>query len=380
MGARAPKVMDAKKPYVIATIIVVIYTGMYVSSKAAFNHGMNTFVFIFYRQAAASLILLPMALLLERTNLRSLSFGLLMKLFFCALIGEYTKSKFDECKYEVHISNSGICPVGNSTPVITFCLALLFRMEVLKLRSSHGIAKVAGVGFCPAGALVIAFYAGSSLSPVNHHRAFAAGATHMPSPPRRETWIIGTFLVVLGNGTWSLWIILQAALLTKYPNRMLVTTVQCVFSKVQSFVVASVAERDFSRWKLGLDVSLLAVIYSGFVVTGVANYMQAWCLEMKGPVFLAAWSPLVFVLTTFCSSLFLGEIVHLGSIVGGILLVCGLYSLLWGKNKESKTTPRSRVNAIEGVQDEQEKIHQEKEQGYKEESKEETSTSATEQV
>jgi drug/metabolite transporter (DMT)-like permease len=58
--------MEAKKPYLIALITQLIYTGMFVVTKAAFNHGINTFVFIFYRQAAASILMLPIALLLER--------------------------------------------------------------------------------------------------------------------------------------------------------------------------------------------------------------------------------------------------------------------------------------------------------------------------
>lgn len=58
--------MEAKKPYVIAIVVQLIYAGMFVVSKAAFNHGINTYVFIFYRQAAASLLLLPIALVLER--------------------------------------------------------------------------------------------------------------------------------------------------------------------------------------------------------------------------------------------------------------------------------------------------------------------------
>lgn len=45
--------MEEKKPYMIAIIIQVIYTGTFVISKAAFDQGMNTFVFIFYRQAAS---------------------------------------------------------------------------------------------------------------------------------------------------------------------------------------------------------------------------------------------------------------------------------------------------------------------------------------
>jgi len=58
--------METKKPYVIAVVIQLIYAGMFVVSKAAFDHGMNTFVFIFYRMVAASLLLVPIAITLER--------------------------------------------------------------------------------------------------------------------------------------------------------------------------------------------------------------------------------------------------------------------------------------------------------------------------
>jgi hypothetical protein len=40
------------------------------------------------------------------------------------------------------------------------------------------------------------------------------------------------------------------------------TTVQISFASVQAFVVAVASERDFSKWKLGWDVSLVAIIYS----------------------------------------------------------------------------------------------------------------------
>ncbi|PVH31493.1 hypothetical protein PAHAL_9G159600 [Panicum hallii] len=74
----------------------------------------------------------------------------------------------------------------------------------------------------------------------------------------------------------------------------------CLFSTAPCFVVAVVAERDFSKWRLRLDVSLLAVLYSGFMVTGVSYYLQTWCIEMRG-----------------------GPI-----IVGGILLVGSLYTMV----------------------------------------------------
>jgi hypothetical protein len=54
----------------------------------------------------------------------------------------------------------------------------------------------------------------------------------------------------------------QAAVLKEYPNSMIVTVAQCMFSTVQSFIVAVIAERDFSRWKLRFDFSLLAILYN----------------------------------------------------------------------------------------------------------------------
>ena len=57
--------MDGRKPYILAIMIRVIVAGMFVINKAAMDHGLNGFVFVFYRQAAASLLLLPIALLVE---------------------------------------------------------------------------------------------------------------------------------------------------------------------------------------------------------------------------------------------------------------------------------------------------------------------------
>lgn len=85
---------------------------MFVVSKAAFNQGMNTYVFIFYRQAAGSILLLPLALLHQRKNTRSApSFVLLLKLFFCALIGiTFSLNMYHvSLNPQVHLRNCGGC-------------------------------------------------------------------------------------------------------------------------------------------------------------------------------------------------------------------------------------------------------------------------------
>uniref|UniRef100_A0ACD5WKM1 Uncharacterized protein n=1 Tax=Avena sativa TaxID=4498 RepID=A0ACD5WKM1_AVESA len=344
--------MDArKKPYIVAVIIQLIYTGMFVVSKASFNQGMSTYVFIFYRQASGSILLLPLAILQQRKNARPApSFALLLKLFVCALIG----ITFSLNLYHVSLkftSATVAAATDNSLPAVTFFLALLLRMEAVNAKSPSGIAKLVGVALCVAGVLTVALYACPSLSPLSHSHLAPPGAPRTRA--EGGAWMKWTFLMVVANSAWSLWIVLQAALLREYPDKLVVTAVQCVFSALQSFVVAVAAERDLSRWKLRLDVSLLAVAYSGLMVMGVAYYLQAWCVEMKGPVFLAAWTPMCFVLTTLCSSFLLGETVRFGSVLGGILLVGGLYGVLWGKSNEKgeqedmdigSTTPRGEMD------------------------------------
>jgi hypothetical protein len=86
-------------------------------------------------------------------------------------------------------------------------------MEHVKLKSLSGVAKIAGVALCLAGVLVIALYAGPSMSPVNHHHAFAS-ASHASSAAHvvtRSAWVKWTFLMVLANTAWSLWIVLQVS-------------------------------------------------------------------------------------------------------------------------------------------------------------------------
>jgi len=83
-------------------------------------------------------------------------------------------------------------------------------------------------------------------------------------------------------------------------------------------------------------------------VTGLTYYLQAWVIEKKGPVFLAMSTPLALIMTMFSSAILLGEIISLGSLLGGLLLVGGLYSVLWGKSREQKVNGGSSLTVEEG--------------------------------
>ncbi|CAH2057474.1 unnamed protein product, partial [Thlaspi arvense] len=109
-----------------------------------------------------------------------------------------------------------------------------------------------------------------------------------------------------------------------------------LFSCIQSAVWAVAMERKASSWKLGWDVNLLSVAYCGIIVSAVAYCLRVWVIEAKGPVFAATFTPFSLIMTAICSAILWKEALHWGSACGALLLVGGLYSVLWGKHREAK--------------------------------------------
>ncbi|KAJ4966359.1 hypothetical protein NE237_018208 [Protea cynaroides] len=328
--------MDAKKPYLVVVLIQFIYAGMFMISKAAFNGGMNNFVFVFYRQAAATIFLVPIAIIFERKTAPPLSFKVFCKIFALSLCGITLCLNIYNVAL-IYTSATLAAATANTLPVTTFFLAVLLRMEAVNFRTISGNVKSLGVIFCMAGAATLAFYKGPHLKPLTHlhllgyhnHEAHLVSTVHSS-----KTWIKGVFIMLASNTLWGLWIVLQGLVLKSYQSKLLLTTLQCFLSTIQSFVIAIALERNLHKWKLHWDVGLVAVAYCGFVVTGLTFYLQSWCIEKKGPVFLAMSTPLSLIITMVCSSLFMSELISLGSVLGGIFLVGGLYAVLWGKSKE----------------------------------------------
>ncbi|GAV88703.1 EamA domain-containing protein, partial [Cephalotus follicularis] len=117
---------EHKKPYLTVFLIQSIYTVMFLLSKAAFNGGMNNFVFVFYRQAAATVFLAPLALFFERKTTPPLRFVAFCKIFMLSLCG-ITLSLNIYGIALVYTSATLAAATTNSLPVITFFLAVLLR-------------------------------------------------------------------------------------------------------------------------------------------------------------------------------------------------------------------------------------------------------------
>ncbi|PNY12405.1 auxin-induced protein 5ng4-like, partial [Trifolium pratense] len=72
----------------------------------------------------------------------------------------------------------------------------------------------------------------------------------------------------------------------------------------------------------------------GLVGTGLCYVAMAWCVKQRGPVFTAAFTPLLQMFVAVLDLWLLKEEIYLGSVVGSVLVISGMYMLLWGKSKD----------------------------------------------
>ncbi|WJX46655.1 hypothetical protein P8452_33434 [Trifolium repens] len=112
-------------------------------------------------------------------------------------------------------------------------------------------------------------------------------------------------------------------------STIVIAAYRLAFATVTTIPLALIFERY-----LGWDVRLFTVAFSGIMASGVMVLVLAWVVQTKGPLYASTFNPLMLLFVAFVASMLLDEKLNLGSILGGALIVCGLYTVLWGKSRE----------------------------------------------
>ncbi|KAH7663587.1 WAT1-related protein [Dioscorea alata] len=205
------KKTSSLKLYLAIILIRIIYAGLQILGKAALDGGMNTAVFVFYRQALASVVMSPVAFFVEWKSAPPLGFKVGFKIFILALLGTTMSMNFhmSALSYTTPTLASAII---NSIPAMTFILSVILRVESLKPRKLSGIAKITGVALSLAGVVVIALYIGPFIKSLNPHYVFGDENHERnggQANQNKKFWLIGTSLMTITNITWALWLVLQ---------------------------------------------------------------------------------------------------------------------------------------------------------------------------
>nr|CAB3500476.1 unnamed protein product [Digitaria exilis] len=241
-------------PHGLMILAQLFFTLLYFITEAAFNRGLNPYVYVTYRHLLVACVLWPFAYFYEKGSLT-------LNMYFSSL--KYTSPTF-------------VTSMVNAVASITFVIAIILRMEIVDVRSLRGLAKIAGTMVSFAGVGTISLYKG-------------AGVKNLWKPPIRihgsgpvvvhESWVKGSLLAVASCICWSVCFILQ---------------------------------RNLEDWLIGFGLKFWCVVYTGIACNGLTVVIQLWCNKKKGPVFVTMFNPLLTVMVTILAYFIFGENLYVG--------------------------------------------------------------------
>ncbi|KAI3467494.1 hypothetical protein Pfo_024157 [Paulownia fortunei] len=329
--------MESSLPFMGMVLAVTSLATNMIVSKMAMSNGTSFFILSVYSNALATLILFPCGFLFHRSKRPPLTFPILCRIFLLACfgcladIGSYAGIKNSSPTLGTELLNL--------VPGFTYILAIIFRMEGFNWRRSSDLSKSLGTLVSISGASIVTLYKGPAII----NKALTLDSTALLSSSQ-QNWILGGILLAIAAFSTAAWSIVQTSILKIYPAEMIIVAVYCLFVTTQSTLVALIAEKDLSAWKLQAEMGLVAVFYAGIINITFRLYTMSWCLSRTGPLFVSLFNPLTIVISVVIGVIFFHEVLYFGSVAGAVVLVIGFYAVIWGKAKESKMKKGTEVS------------------------------------
>ncbi|XP_022743182.1 WAT1-related protein At2g39510-like isoform X3 [Durio zibethinus] len=266
-------------PYMAMVFMRLGSAGLPIVAKYALNKGMSQHVLVVYRFAIATLVLAPFAIVFDRKVRPRMTLSVFLQILLLGLLEPAIDQNlyYTGMKYTTATVATALC---NVLPAFVFLLAWVCRLEKVNMRKMHCQAKILGTIGTVGGAMIMTMVNGPMLplpwTKVNNQHQYKNIAI-----TTKEDHLKGASMILVGCVCWACFVILQ-----------------------------------------------------GIICSGVAYYIAAIVIQAKGPVFFAAFNPLTMVIVAIMSSFIFSEIMYLGRVIGAIVIVVGLYLVLWGKSKD----------------------------------------------
>nr|KAJ0216584.1 hypothetical protein LSAT_V11C300141230 [Lactuca sativa] len=219
--------------------------------------------------------------------------------------------------------------ISNLTPANTFLLAVAFRMEKIDIRSSSSLAKLFGTIVAISGAMVFTLYKGPEIF---HTNSSSNSHNHLLLSQASD-WVFGGLILVMAGIVSSIW---KSATSREYPDQVTAVFFYCLFGTIQCKVLSLFLVENPSDWVMQPGIAMVAVVLGAIVSTAFRSSALIWCLQKKGPVFVAMFSPLSIVIASTMGVTFLGDSLYLGSAIGAMIVAGGFYMVMWGQAKQKK--------------------------------------------
>ncbi|XP_024974949.1 WAT1-related protein At5g40240-like [Cynara cardunculus var. scolymus] len=145
----------------------------------------------------------------------------------------------------------------NLTPVNTFLLVVVLRMEKIDVKSPSSRAKLLGTIIAISGAMVFTLYQGPEILTI----------TRSPKTPDRlllsqlSNSVFGGLLLIITGICGAIWNVLQTTTRREYPNQVTFVFFYYLFGTIQCVALAVFLEPNPSSWALQLGIGMIAVVF-----------------------------------------------------------------------------------------------------------------------
>ncbi|XP_035842929.1 WAT1-related protein At5g40240 isoform X2 [Helianthus annuus] len=302
--------MEDVLPFVAMLMLTCLDMVVLTVVKAAMNDGMGSIAYVVYHNTLGTLILLPFFIIhmIRKVDRPPLTLRILFKFFILGLL----------------------------------------RMEKIDIKSSSTIAKLLGTILEISGAMVFIFYDGPLIlrmtSNLNSHNRLLLS--------QETKWVFGGLIITAGAIFGCIWAVLQTKASREYMDQQTIVFFYCLFGTIQCIAVSPFLEQNQNAWVLHPGIRVTAVVLGAVCSTVVHINVVIWCLRKKGPVFVVMFSPLSIVIAMIMGVTFLGDSLHLGSVIGAMVIIGGVYTVIWGQAKDKNKVPVVVVDDDLDVSDE----------------------------
>ncbi|KAL3818061.1 hypothetical protein ACJIZ3_003966 [Penstemon smallii] len=330
------KFVHKAKIYVAVILLQFGFAGFAIVAKFALNRGTSHYTFAVYRNAIAAVVFAPFAFVLERKIRPKMTLNIFLRIVLLGLLDPVMGQNLFYAGMN-QTTATFTSAMSNVLPALTFIMAWILSQ-----------AKIVGTVVTVGGAMIMTLIAGPVLG-----LPWTKNTTSAPSqqgagdddyvvvvPPQNP--MRGALMIAAGNFGYALFYILQAMTLKKaYPAGLSLTAMICASGALQGTVLTFIIERgNIAIWSIGFNATLLAYAYGGIISSGVTYYVSGIIMKEKGPVFVTAFNPLSMVIVAILSSFIFAEQLELGKIVGAVVIVMGLYLVIWGKSTDQSESSK----------------------------------------
>ncbi|KAG2645385.1 WAT1-related protein At5g47470-like [Panicum virgatum] len=298
--------------------------------------GLDPLFLVAFGSLCTAILTIPFAVKLERKKWPSELTSRLLFQFIVLALGGVTGFQALLLQGMKMTSPAIASAMPNLAPGFIFIISGCLGFERVDLKCRYTRAKILGTVVCLGGAVAMSVLQ-SPDAPPGHLLPRSAARAAAARWVAGCLFLLGAVLVLSGT------IVMQAATMLHFPAPFTLCSVTSLIGAAMTaaFQVATAGRFNPGTPQISLQI-VLSLVFVGGVVSSACIMFQTWALEKKGPVMVSMFSPTQTVGTAIFSVLFLGRVMHPGSILGMVFLFSGLYVVLWAKKKEGRVLAAER--------------------------------------